>query len=151
LLQVKNRKPRKKFVSSEDQRLIGTDFEQYRKKRTDVKEQAPSKWRQQHDQFLAIAQANKPANTGPASAASTDGTSAAMASVVASHDHVSAGAGDQNAVAVGGGDATQTVSETPVAVAAPPAPKLHRGDKVVLIDKGIVGYVHVFGGSRISH
>lgn len=151
-MQISTAKPRKKFKSGTELRLAGTDFLKYYKANKDKEvPEAPSRWRKEHETLIAAATAGKPqvesaagvssSEAGGSGGAASGQTSVAIAAGTAGVSSMSSATegGPSGTAATAGGAGTETAAVT--AAAAPAGAKLRVGDKVVVIDKGVVGYV----------
>jgi hypothetical protein len=127
-LQIAGKKARKQFPSTQETRLKGTEFEKFAAKQATkpaVEVKAPSKWRQQHNEMMNVVAAVKEASapSSPVKAAGAQ-TPAPVQTAVAPATPAAPAEGD--------------VSKVEDSV---PKKGIRVGEKVVVIEKGIVGYV----------
>jgi hypothetical protein len=166
-LQIAGKKSKKPGLTAKQARLKGTDFEAFEKlKEAEAKAaakrggggkagkagaaaagaaggeaeiKAPSRWRQEHEAFQAIATAGKVeggAGSAPASPVKAAPLPPAPADAAAA----------EGTAADGSPAAPLDASMAAVAAAGPRKPKLgHIGDKVVVIDRGLVGVLQFRG------
>jgi len=166
VLQIAGKKSKKPGLTAKQARLKGTDFEAFEKLKeaeakaaakrggggkagkagaaaatagaaggeADIK--APSRWRQEHEAFQAIATAGKVEGSAPASPVKAAPLPPAPADAAAA----------DGAAADGSAAAPLDASMAAAAAAGPRKPKLgHIGDKVVVIDRGLVGVLQFRG------
>jgi uncharacterized membrane protein len=131
-LQIAGKKARKQFPSTQETRLKGTEFEKFAAKQATkpaVEVKAPSKWRQQHNEMMnvvaAVKEASAPSSPVKAAVAQTPvPVQAAVAPATPAAEPQAAADGD--------------ISKVEDSV---PKKGIRVGEKVVVIEKGIVGYV----------
>jgi hypothetical protein len=131
-LQIAGKKARKQFPSTQETRLKGTEFEKFAAKQATkpaVEVKAPSKWRQQHNEMMnvvaAVKEASAPSSPVKAAVAQTPvPVQAAVAPATPAAEPQASAEGDVSKV------------EDNV-----PKKGIRVGEKVVVIEKGIVGYV----------
>jgi hypothetical protein len=164
-LQIAGKKSKKPGLTAKQARLKGTDFEAFEKlKEAEAKAaakrggkagkagaaatagaaggeeeiKAPSRWRQEHEAFQAIATAGK-VEGGAGSAPASPVKAAPLPPAAADATGAAAAAADGSAAA-------PLDASMAAAAVGPKKPKLgHIGDKIVVIDRGLVGVLQFRG------